>query len=144
RIHVESGQIWNLAQKIKGLLETFILVLVSFYNADDFASGAVPWKRVGKTRGLLSVIFGAQHASNHGHFGTCRYANHRYSFSFGFINQRRESLRISRRENDSVHALPHELLERFRVRLSQRLNRPVYKLDSVLCHTASFIQHAAP
>lgn len=58
-VHVESGKSWNLAQKIKRLLETLVFVLVSFNHTGDLASCAVPWKGFGKPRRFLAMIFGA-------------------------------------------------------------------------------------
>jgi hypothetical protein len=71
-IHIKPSQRWNTAKKIKRLLKTLLFVFTPFDNPDDLPARAVPRECFRKPIRFPAVIFGTQHASNDGHFGTPR------------------------------------------------------------------------
>src|SRR5258708_38651761 len=68
-IHVESSKRWIIAEKIKRLLKTLLLVLVSLDDTGDLATRAVPRKRFRKPIGFFAMVFRIQHTGNHRHLG---------------------------------------------------------------------------
>src|ERR1700682_3903589 len=164
-IHIKSSESWIVAEKIERLLKTFVFILVSFDHTGDLAAGAVLRKRFRKAIRFLAMIFSTQHTRYHGHFGARRpvhprfytndtrppafggiggHTNYADAFFFRVVDKRRETLRVSRRENDSVDAALHEFHERLGIPLAERANGAVYILRAKLCSTASFVQDSAP
>src|ERR1700730_4462640 len=71
-IHVESGEGWNATEEVKCLLETLLLVFVSFNNAYDLPPRAMLREPFGKRVSLLAMVFGREHARDNGNLRTWR------------------------------------------------------------------------
>src|SRR5581483_11042622 len=122
---------------------------------------------------FFAVVFRAQHARHNRHFGargdqlahqftgkgaigTRLHTNNAGALAFRrirrdadapffrIVNQWLQVSWTTRCENDSIHAESHELLKRFRVSFSERLNGTVHELNTQMRGALGFIQDATP